>query len=358
MASKQRLLSVKDILVKEDQIFEENASEDITTWESQGWEVNTNAAPDWETEANDFPVALAVDYMGGLDSRSAPRSIVIDDDEYYDPDEKLLEESDDEEFNDAFDQDVPGEHTSAKSYSAYSDSGQNEKDDQEPVILEESPLPRMFVPGKIAHIYSHRGVYKAVYVPRDFRELRRVSLAGNMLSDHKCKNYYEALLEVRTVRRAQEAPPRWTAFDEDDTWYVSYSIFIGKSREVTQPVFSSCCASRFTWASTFNNEAQEARDKHNCRSCGTLVCDQCAQNRVPLPSIGLTVPVRICDRCYYDIDGVVGSSLLTQSLVGSLDDVSNERDDKCELPERQRLRRSTVVDELAARVKANGDLST
>lgn len=69
------------------------------------------------------------------------------------------------------------------------------------------------------------------------------------------------------------------------------------------------------------------------------------------------MPVRVCDRCYYDIDGVVGSSHLTQSLVSSLDEVSSERDEKLELPERQRLRRSTVVDELAAQVKASGDLA-
>jgi hypothetical protein len=87
------------------------------------------------------------------------------------------------------------------------------------VMLEESPLPRMFLPGKIVHIYTHRGGYKAAFVPRAFRELRRISLAGNMLSDHTCKAYYEALLEVRTVRSAPEGLPRWTAFDEDDTWY-------------------------------------------------------------------------------------------------------------------------------------------
>lgn len=86
------------------------------------------------------------------------------------------------------------------------------------VVLEETPLPRMFIPGKIIHIYSYRGVYKAAYVPRAFRDLRRISLAGNMLNDHKTKTYYEALLEVRSVRSAQEGPPRWTAFDEDDTW--------------------------------------------------------------------------------------------------------------------------------------------
>jgi hypothetical protein len=64
-------------------------------------------------------------------------------------------------------------------------------------------------------------VYRAAHVPRGFRELRRISLAGNMLSDHTCKAYYEALLETHTVRVAGETPPRWTAFDEDDTWYVN-----------------------------------------------------------------------------------------------------------------------------------------
>jgi hypothetical protein len=91
------------------------------------------------------------------------------------------------------------------------------------VMLEETPLPRMFLPGKIVHIYTHRGGYKAAFVPRAFRELRRISLAGNMLSDHTCKAYYEGLLEVQTVRSAPEGLPRWTAFDEDDTWYESFA---------------------------------------------------------------------------------------------------------------------------------------
>ena len=33
------------------------------------------------------------------------------------------------------------------------------------VLLEETPLPRMFIPGKIVHIYTHRGgkSYSLVY---------------------------------------------------------------------------------------------------------------------------------------------------------------------------------------------------
>jgi hypothetical protein len=118
---------------------------------------------------------------------------------------------------------------------------------------------------------------------------------------------------------------------------------------------SSCCASRFTWASTSDNEAQEARDKHNCRSCGSLVCDTCSLNRNPIPSIGLTAAVRICDRCYNDSDGILNnanSSLSdTQINYFSIGHSENTSTDK---PERHRQKRSVVVDDLAQRVQASG----
>jgi FYVE zinc finger len=216
-------------------------------------------------------------------------------------------------------------------------------DDEGPgaVVLDEIPLPRMFIPGNIVHIYSHRGTYKAAYVPRAFRELRRISLAGNMLADHTTNAYYESLLEVRSARHAEELPPRWTAFDEDDT--------------------CSCCASRFTWASTSDSEAQEARDKHNCRSCGTLVCNPCSSKSMPLPSIGITVPVRVCDRCYHDLGGVLtGGIPMRHSFMGeqgmhSMSCAGNAAKSTMKAavdrPERYRERRSVVVDDLARRIK-------
>lgn len=60
--------------------------------------------------------------------------------------------------------------------------------------------------------------YKLAQVPKAFRELRRISLAGNMLSDHMSKSYYEALLECKSIRRAPQQLPRWTGFDEESTW--------------------------------------------------------------------------------------------------------------------------------------------
>jgi len=365
-----------------------------------------------ESAANAGP-HLLLDYMGGIDYRT--QGVVIDGDEFYDAEESLLEG--DEESTSGFDSLINTreflndsrmeEHAKAKAvplptevedeswakfdesfdasldenlsatektpikdspYGSESSGELEESDDMCAVMLEETPLPRMFLPGRIVHIYTHRGGYKAAYVPRAFRELRRISLAGNMLSDHTSKNYYESLLEVQSVRSAQEGLPRWTAFDEDDT--------------------CSCCASRFTWASTSDTEAQAARDKHNCRSCGTLVCDPCSKNRMPLPTIGISLPVRVCDRCYNDIGGVLTGQTgeaLTSSFIASesqqkantivaeqfvtgesvrssptsstspaLDKSVAEPNQ----PERQRERRSLVVDELASRINASVTTST
>lgn len=212
-----------------------------------------------------------------------------------------------------------------------------------PVILEETPLPRMFIPGEIVHIYTHNGGYKAASVPRTFRELRRISLAGNMLSDHTTKCYYESLLEVRSIRKAKCELPEWTSFGDDVT--------------------CSCCASPFTWASTSNSEAQEARDKHNCRACGSLVCDPCSKNRVPLPKMGLDVSMRVCDRCFHDLGEALetnGEGTLTRSFIAG--EEPHHPESACDQEiiamskdnskmKQKRTRRNAVVDDLAHRVE-------
>eukprot|EP00977_Amphora_coffeiformis_P004529 scaffold976_cov161-Amphora_coffeaeformis.AAC.7 len=284
---------------------------------------------------------LLVDYMGGIDHRV--EGVVIDGEEFFETEQSLIESEDEaelDEFKDPVDSSMSCEQAPSNIGETYEvtallgDSECVDEEAPEAVVLAEAPLPRLFIPGRIVHLYSHRGVFRAAYVPRDFRELRRISLAGNMLSDHRCKNYYEALLETLDVRKAPEHAPRWTAFDEDDT--------------------CSCCASRFTWASTSQSKAQEARDKHNCRSCGTLVCNPCSTNRIPLPSIGLTTATRVCDRCYNDINGVLTGIApeMTSSFTGETKVEEVTTDTTESKPERMRERRSAVVDEFASRLKA------
>ena len=114
------------------------------------------------------------------------------------------------------------------------------------------------------------------------------------------------------------------------------------STTVSLSIVSACCASLFTWASTSNTEAQAARDKHNCRACGSLVCDPCSKKRVPIPNIGITAPVRVCDRCYNGWGTLYGDDVETnigETLGGT------QGSDKP-----VNSRRSAVVDELVSRI--------
>ena len=298
---------------------------------------------------------LVVEYMGGIDKNT--HGTIIDGDEFFDTEDSLLEGSEDlpdkflkasleqerapkvDHTSTGCEAHAEGLHMMSPTLSAADSSDLEEIDDQSAaVMLDETPLPRMFLPGKIVHIYTHRGGYKAAFVPRTFRELRRISMAGNMLSDHTSKAYFEALKEVKSVRVAQEPLPQWTAFDEDGT--------------------CSCCASRFTWASTSDSEAQEARDKHNCRSCGTLCCDPCSKNRNPLPSVGLMVPVRVCDRCYNDIGGAAmpsstGTISITTEPTECAGEIHQYAQQESTIQKRRRERRSMVVDDLASRIHSS-----
>lgn len=109
-------------------------------------------------------------------------------------------------------------------------------------------------------------------------------------------------------------------------------------------VYSACCAALFTWASTSNTEAQAARDKHNCRSCGGLVCDPCSKNKVPIPSIGITQSVRVCDRCYNGWGNLYSNVKSDENVA---DSEHKSYGNKISI---EHSRRSGVVDELAARL--------
>mmetsp|Transcript_34382 Transcript_34382/g.118526 ORF Transcript_34382/g.118526 Transcript_34382/m.118526 type:complete len:139 (-) Transcript_34382:40-456(-) len=59
------------------------------------------------------------------------------------------------------------------------------------------------------------------------------------------------------------------------------------------------CRAQFTWHTTSATATAAFREKHNCRECGLLVCDPCSRRRKPLSHVGLLVPSRVCDRCFF-----------------------------------------------------------
>lgn len=159
------------------------------------------------------------------------------------------------------------------------------RDEEEKVIadlaktLVEDPK-ELYIPGKVTHIFFYKGIFEAVHVDRKCEELSHIPVQQNMLSDHLGRNYLSALRIVRDARRAKPALPEWVPFST-------------KTR-------CMCCDSPFTWNSTSSSEAQQNRDQHNCRRCGALVCEGCSQKFKSIPEFGINVPVRVCDRCYYE----------------------------------------------------------
>jgi len=146
--------------------------------------------------------------------------------------------------------------------------------------LTEDPK-ELYIPGEVTHIFFYKGIYEAVHVDRKCEELSRIPVQQNMLSDHLGRNYLSALRIVRDARRAKPTLPQWVPFST-------------KTR-------CMCCDSPFTWNSTSSSEAQQNRDQHNCRRCGVLVCEGCSQKFKSIPEFGINVPVRVCDRCYYEL---------------------------------------------------------
>ena len=161
--------------------------------------------------------------------------------------------------------------------------------DKATVIVEEEALTQLWIPGRIIHIYRHRGQYYASEVSRDFPELRTIAMQGNIFDDHRSEKIFNALLEVRAVRRASRAVPAWVPFNACDP-------ISGEGLRC------SCCSSDFSWHSTFTGQAQDFRDKFNCRYCGRLVCGPCSSHSRAMPQYGFVFPKRICDQCLYKGD--------------------------------------------------------
>jgi hypothetical protein len=150
------------------------------------------------------------------------------------------------------------------------------------VLVEEEQLAPLWLPGRIMHIYVSNGQCFASEVSRDFPDLRAIVLQGNIFEDHRSERIHNALLEVRAVRQSKRPAPAWQGYDASD--------------------LCACCKCSFTWNSTFTGQAQEFRDKYNCRSCGRLVCDACSKQRRSIPQYGHIMPKRICDQCLYKGD--------------------------------------------------------
>ena len=91
------------------------------------------------------------------------------------------------------------------------------------------------------------------------------------------------------------------------------------------------------------------------------MCDPCSKKRVPIPAIGITVPVRVCDRCYNGWGTLYETQLDfddNEAAKGEVDGDASSAETQSSRKEKPvgkkegsvNSRRSAVVDELASRI--------
>lgn len=56
---------------------------------------------------------------------------------------------------------------------------------------------------------------------------------------------------------------------------------------------------KVTMCKICTKEFNVARRKHHCRRCGGIFCNECSDNKMPLPS--WPKPVRVCNTCFDQI---------------------------------------------------------
>eukprot|EP00928_Gymnodinium_smaydae_P068775 TRINITY_DN5204_c0_g1_i1.p1 TRINITY_DN5204_c0_g1~~TRINITY_DN5204_c0_g1_i1.p1 ORF type:complete len:776 (-),score=139.31 TRINITY_DN5204_c0_g1_i1:131-2458(-) len=136
--------------------------------------------------------------------------------------------------------------------------------------------PHFVIPGQLIHLYRQNGLGRAALSAADADTFARIILCTDMLNDHKLSAYDEAL--EQSCIEEPTAPP-WESFDE---------------RTVC-----ACCEADFNWAYILHSETQRMLARHHCCACGRVVCDGCSRRRHAHPHLGFTMPVRTCDRCFF-----------------------------------------------------------
>eukprot|EP00927_Polykrikos_kofoidii_P024680 TRINITY_DN22397_c0_g1_i1.p1 TRINITY_DN22397_c0_g1~~TRINITY_DN22397_c0_g1_i1.p1 ORF type:complete len:736 (-),score=107.29 TRINITY_DN22397_c0_g1_i1:121-2328(-) len=147
-------------------------------------------------------------------------------------------------------------------------------------VAAESTVPRdthLIVPGQVIHIYQRNGLARAALTSSNDGVLSRIHPSVTMVQDHLVKNYD---VVMRQVCLEKVSAPTWESFEQ---------------RRVC-----ACCSSDFNWACVLKSEPQRMLARHNCFSCGKVVCNGCSQHRQAHPRLGFTFPVRTCDACFYN----------------------------------------------------------
>jgi hypothetical protein len=166
----------------------------------------------------------------------------------------------------------------------------------------------MVVPGCIVHLTKNDGAYRATLCTHRLPCLRRIDLYRNTVDDHHMSSHIRSIRMLKMISSSADTatavarkPPAWQPVRDPCT---------------NKWARCSVCHSDPTWPYITNGDACRALVYHHCRACGKVVCVMCAPAgdsipdvgvgqfqqlkdfRIPIPSLGLIMPERVCLPCY------------------------------------------------------------
>ena len=153
---------------------------------------------------------------------------------------------------------------------------------------ESSSIPHFVIPGRVVHIYRYRGAFRAATVNHEWIGLRRIETNSNTIEHHSLSSIMSSIREVCEVRKSTVQPPQWKAANLSSS-----------PDSPTSKILCAVCGYDVSWHHTGGSATSTARATYHCRSCGEIVCGMCSKNKFPLPEIGLSRCVRVCDSCVF-----------------------------------------------------------
>mmetsp|Transcript_29667 Transcript_29667/g.50082 ORF Transcript_29667/g.50082 Transcript_29667/m.50082 type:complete len:1391 (+) Transcript_29667:294-4466(+) len=208
--------------------------------------------------------------------------------------------------------------------------------------MPDASLARLVVPGRIVDLHpdlqGSGRMTATVYDYSSHPSLSSIKMTSSCLDDHKIENYLYSLRNMRLSREMQGDARLKPRYKRRPVWEPALHTSTGSAgREgrgsgalLSEIALSSgleaaacwrqcnVCSDDCTTVFTTSGISARAHSMVNCRACGRIVCLACAPAgdeipaegisqkqklrdfRIPLPSLGLIEPQRVCMPCYYN----------------------------------------------------------
>ena len=95
--------------------------------------------------------------------------------------------------------------------------------------------------------------------------------------------------------KSKKKPKSIQKLDEEALKKFYYTYWIDQLKCTQRPIWVDA---EINFCYICEDEFSLLNRQHNCRKCGTVICNKCSQYQVALPELAYYDPVRICFNCH------------------------------------------------------------